>query len=611
VKKIKKHKKKISVSRLTNKKEPLPNYNLGVVLFNNRQYDEAIVNFKKAVEQNPNLIHAYNYLGNAFQEKKQFNESIACYEKAIQVNPADPTAYINLGIAFQNIKQHERAIKYFKAAIQINPNLYQAYDYMGLSLTMESNMEKAMESYQSSLLINPNSEMTLVNLGILISRQGKLNEAENYYKRALQINPNNFNAEEAFVFNMLYNPRYAEQAIFSEHLRLAKKFAEPLSVFILPHTNEQIVSRKLRIGYVSPDFKRHPVACFIEPVLAAHNREYFEVFCYSNVAQCDDITERIKQFTDQWRDICIVSDEKAAELIRKDRIDILIDLSGHTADNRILLFARKPAPVQVTWIGYPPTTGLATIDYKIVDHYTNPLGITERFYSEKLVRLPESLVTYLPDRESPEVGPLPALTTGHITFGSFNNFQKITPQVIEVWAKILTSVQDACLILKSKIFSDKNICRYATNLFIQKGIIANRIILQSADPSPKHLESYNSVDIGLDTFPFNGLTTSCEALWMGVPVITLAGTCYAARAGVSVLSNVGLKELIAETPDEYISTAVNLATDLKKLQLLREHLRNMMLCSPICNAKRITAHLEICYHKMWETWCKSQGKYFN
>lgn len=588
-----------------NKKGPLPHYNLGVILFNNQQYDEAIVNFQKALELNPNLLHAYNYLGNAFQEKKQFDKSITYYQQAIQINPTDPTAYINLGIVFQNTKQHEKAIKYFEAALQLNPNLYQAYDYMGLSLNIEGNIEKTIGSYQSSLLINPNSEMTLVNLGNLIAKQGKLDEAEKFIKRALQINPNNFITNKIYLFSMLYNPKYDEQAIFSEHLRVAKKFAEPLSVFILPHTNERIAFRKLRIGYVSPNFERHPVAHFIEPVLAAHNRDYFEVFCYSNADLCDDVTERIKTITDQWKDIRIVSDEKAAEVIRRDRIDILIDLAGHTGSSRILLFARKPAPVQVTWIGYPPTTGLSTIDYKIVDNYTDPPGTTERFYSEKLIRLPESFVCYLPDRESPEVGPLPALTTGHITFGSFNNFKKITQQVFELWSKILNSIPGSCLILKNEIFSDKNTCRYAIEMFAQRGIIENRIILQSVDLSPKHLGSYNLVDIGLDTFPFNGLTTTCEAMWMGVPVITLAGTGYAARAGVSLLSNVGLTDLIAKTSDEYISTAVNLAKDLKRLHSLREHLRDMMICSPLCNAKKFTANLEMWYHKIWETWCKS------
>ena len=300
-----------------------------------------------------------------------------------------------------------------------------------------------------------------------------------------------------------------------------------------------------------------------------------------------------------------MSDEKVAELIQKDNIDILIDLAGHTAKNRILLFARKPAPIQVSWIGYLATTGLSTIDYKIVDNYTDPIGKTEQFYTETLIRLPESSLCYLPDRDSPEVGPLPALSTGHITFGSFNNFAKVTPEVFTLWARVLNKLPDSRLILKGKSFSDETTCQHAINMFTERGIAAERITLQSWDPSPKHLESYNLVDIGLDTFPFNGATTTCEALWMGVPVITLAGTAYHSRAGISLLSNVGLLELIAKTHDEYIGIAINLSSDIEKLQLLRKSLRDRMSHSPLTDAKRFTANLEMCYRKMWENWCNS------
>ena len=289
----------------------------------------------------------------------------------------------------------------------------------------------------------------------------------------------------------------------------------------------------------------------------------------------------------------------------EDKIDILIDLAGHTAANRILVFARKPAPIQVSWIGYLATTGLSTIDYRIVDSYTDPIGKTEQFYTETLIRLPENSLCYLPDRDSPEIGPLPALSTGHITFGSFNNFAKITPEVFTLWARVLNELPESRLILKGISFSDETTCQYAINMFTQRGIAAERITLQSWDPSPKHLESYNQVDIGLDTFPFNGATTTCEAMWMGVPVITLAGAAYHSRAGISLLSNVGLQELIATTHDEYLGIAINLSSDIEKLQLLRTSLRDRMSHSPLTDAKRFTANLEMCYRKMWENWCKS------
>jgi predicted O-linked N-acetylglucosamine transferase (SPINDLY family) len=404
---------------------------------------------------------------------------------------------------------------------------------------------------------------------------------------------------------MNYSSKYDAQTLASEYLKFAKQIIEPLSLDTIIHTNERIPARKLKIGYVSPDFRRHAVAYFIEPVIIAHNHEYFEVFCYSNSVKHDEVTKRIQAHADQWRNIVGMSDEQVTELIRKDGIDILADLAGHTAYNRILVFARKPAPIQVSWIGYLATTGLSTMDYKIVDNYTDPLGLTEQFYTENLMRLPESFLCYLPDRASPEIGPLPAMSTGHITFGSFNNFAKVTPQVFALWAKILNEIPDSRLILKGRSFHDKTTCNYTINMFTQRGIAAERITLQYWDQSPKHLESYNLVDIGLDTLPFNGATTTCEALWMGVPVITLAGTAYHSRVGVSLLSNVGLPDLVANTPDEYISIAVNLAKDLNRLKSLRGYLRNIMRYSPLCNAKKFTLNLEMCYRTMWEIWCKS------
>ena len=581
---------------------------LGRLLCEKGRYDEAILSYEKALELDPGLLDAYNGIGNAFLEKKDFTGAIGYYQEAIRIDSSNPTAYINLGIAFQNNKQHDEAIKYFEAALKINQNLYQAYDYMGLSLAIESKFEKAMECYKSALLINPKSEMTLINVGNILAKEGKLDEAEEYYRRALEINPDNFNTYEAIICLKLYNSRYDVQASFSECLQAVKKFAEPLSHYIAPHLNERAASRKLRIGYVSPDFRRHSVVYFIQPVLEAHNRDLFEVFCYSNSDIFDEITQRIIEISDHWTNIYSLSDEIAAELIQKDSIDILIDLAGHTVNNRLLLFGRKLAPVQVTWVGYPATTGLSAIDYKIVDHYTDPIGITEQFYSEKLMRLPESSMCYLPDKESPVIGHLPAFTTGHITFGSFNNFQKVTPETIDLWAKILNSIPSACLMLKSNIFSDKKTCGYVIYMFEKQGVPAERIVLLPYEPSTKgHLNTYNRIDIALDTFPYNGTTTTCEALWMGVPVITLSGNTHASRVGTSLLSNVGLPELIAETPDDYVDIAVGLSNDLKKLKSLRESLREMMSWSPLTDARRFTLNLESCYRSMWEEWCNSDA----
>jgi protein O-GlcNAc transferase len=436
--------------------------------------------------------------------------------------------------------------------------------------------------------------------------QGQYNESELNYRHAFQINPDFSAAHSSLLLGINYNSRYDIQTIFFEHLLFSEKFEKPLSSTISSHTNDRSLARRLKIGYVSPDFRKHSVAYFIEPIIASHSRVHFEVFCYSNSLVIDEVTKRIQNYSDQWRSIVGMSDENVAKLIRDDKIDILIDLSGHTADNRMLLFARKPAPVQVSWIGYPATTGLSNMDYRIVDSYTDPPGITEQFYTEKLLRLPDSFLCYRPPDESPQIVKLPVMVSGHVTFGSFNKYAKVSPVLLDLWIKILKMIPRSHLLLKAKSLGDTAVKKNFVARFTKEGIDRKRIELLALTSSLReHLNLYNRVDIGLDTFPYNGTTTTCEALWMGVPVITLAGKTYASRVGSSLLANVGLINLIAKTPDEYIEIAIQLAMDTKRLQLLRESLRTVMIQSPLTDAKRFTAYLEKIYHKMWVDWCKA------
>jgi protein O-GlcNAc transferase len=581
--------------------------NLGNIFKEKEKYDEAIDCFQKALELDPDQDDTLYNLGNALQVKGLFDEAITCYEKALRLNPNDSEIFYNLGMAFKEKGVLNKAIVCYQNAVKLTPDYADAHFSLGYALMEQGQLQAAVEHYHISLRINPDSSGALRNLGNCFTYQGKALEAERCYRQAMQRNPDDWLVHEVLLMTMNYNARYEPQDILSEHMKFAKRFEQSMQPAISEHADACTIDHRIRIGYVSPDLRRHSVSYFLEPVLANHNKEGVEVFCYSDVPLkwADEVTERLRGYTNQWRNIEGISDEKVADLIRNDGIDILVDLAGHTANNRMLLFACKTAPVQVSWIGYLATTGFSTMDYKIVDGYTDPPGLTEKFYTERLIRLPESFLCYLPDRDSPGVGSLPALSTGHITFGSFNNFAKVTPEVFGIWAKILKELPESRLILKGKGFYDKATRHYVINMFTQREITAERIILQSWDPSPVHLEAYNLVDIGLDTFPFNGATTTCEAMWMGVPVINLVGTAYHSRSGISLLSNVGLPDLVAKTPDEYISIAVELAKDLTRLQTLREHLRDMMTYSPLCDAKRFTANLEMCYHKMWETWCKS------
>ena len=575
--------------------------NIGNIFMETKQFDEGIISYQKALKLNPGLADAHSNLGNAFLEKGQLDDAIFHFKNAIQLNPNFLEAHFKLGNALIKKGQLDDAIFHFKTAIRLNPNFLEAYNSLGIAQRTKGQLSEAIESYRYALTLNPDFVEAYLNLFVVYAEQGNFKKAEECHRRVLSIDPNRSFHDTNFLYIMNY--RYDAQTIFSEHLRFGKEIAESLSLDTVNYTNERILARRLRIGYVSPDFRRHAVAYFIEPILLAHHKERYEVFCYSNSLVRDEVTERIQKHTDHWRSIYGMSDESVAEQIRKDKIDILIDLAGYTADNRIWVFARKPAPIQVSWIGYLATTGLLSIDYKIADNYTDPPGKTERLYTEKILRLPESFLCYLPDRNSPKVKPLPVSSKGHITFGSFNNFSKVTPEVLTLWSRILNAVSDARLIMKCRIFFDKSMREHVIKVFAERGITAERIYLQSWEPSPRHLETYNLVDICLDTFPFNGATTTCESLWMGVPVVTLAGTAYHSGVGTSLLSNVGLSELVAGNHDEYISIAVNLAKDLKRLEFLRKNLRGMMEDSPLCDAKRFTRNLEACYRRIWEEWC--------
>jgi protein O-GlcNAc transferase len=541
---------------------------IGVICYQRKDYDSAIKYIKRALQLGPDYVDAYNNLGSVLQEMGRLDEAVVCYKKAVELNPNFVRAYNNLATAFKEKWRLHDAILNYRKAIELCPDLAELYNGMANAL----------------------------------QDQGRLEEAEVYYRQALKINPLHTYYDN-LLFMMNYNARYDAQAVFSEHLRFAGQFEEPLRAYIVPHRNDATTSRRLRIGYVSPDFRRHSVAYFVEPVIASHNRKKSEVFCYSDVAVQDEVTVRIRRYADHWMSITGMSDEKAAELIRKDRIDILVDLAGHTANNRLLVFARKPAPVQVSWIGYPNTTGLSTIDYRLVDSYTDPPGLTDPFYTEKLIRMPDCFLCYMPDRNAPVIGGLPALKCGYVTFGSFNYFPKVSQETVAVWSAVLRALPDAHLVLKTRNFSDETTRRYAMEKFTRQGIAAERIELLSVKTSfGEHLNTYNRVDIALDTFPYNGTTTTCEALWMGVPVITFAGSTHASRVGVSLLSNVGLPGLVAGTSEEYVSIAVNLAGDLERLSALREGLRDRMAHSPLTDAKRLVISLENCYRKIWEKW---------
>jgi predicted O-linked N-acetylglucosamine transferase (SPINDLY family) len=363
--------------------------------------------------------------------------------------------------------------------------------------------------------------------------------------------------------------------------------------------------RRLRVGYVSPDFCIHSVANFLLPLLSNHDAQIVDIVCYSNTERQDEITARFQALAGTWRDIRNKSDEEVVQLIREDRIDILVDLAGHTGRGRLRVFGHKAAPVQLTYLGYPDTTGLKTVDYRLTDQWADPPG-QEAFHTEKLIRLPGGFLCYAPLFETPPVSSAPLLDKGFVTFGSFNNVAKMNPEVLQLWAEILKAVPRSRLLLKTKSFWDKSVAEDFSNRIQACGVERERVELRPWALHPRdHLIHYREIDIALDTFPYNGTTTTCEALWMGVPVIALAGNTHAGRVGVSLLSALGLENLIAPTPNDYLTLTVALAQDTARLTALHSTLRERLAQSSLCDGRKFAAEVERVYRFIWHDWCRT------
>jgi predicted O-linked N-acetylglucosamine transferase (SPINDLY family) len=579
---------------------------LGLIAAHLKHYESAIELIQKAIRINPTVPKFYHSLGKIFSEQGQLPEAIACYQRALALNPKDAEIYYYLGNALMAQGNYTEAAKCHQQAITLNSNLAEAHNGLGNVRRYQGQLEEAIKCYQRALTLHPQDAMAHNNLACALNDKGMLQPAREHFKQALEILPTFKEAHSNFLLSLNYigNPA----TIFSEHQRFNQQHA--LSLALPPfHLNDRQPHRKLKIGYLSQDFRKHSVAYFIEPILAHHDPQHFEVYGYYNNFTTDEVTQRCQQLAAHWLNCVGLSDDQLVEKITQDQIDILVDLMGHTG-NRLLVFARKPAPISITYLGYPTTTGLTAIDYRLTDNFVDPEGETEQFNAEKLLRMPHSYYCYRPEKDSPPVSDLPALRQGYLTFGSFNNYTKVSPDLLTIWFKLLTAVPNSRLFLKS---SSQHLNDLVTRQTIEKqfakaGIAAERLILATSTPSQEaHLKTYHQVDIGLDTYPYNGATTTCEALWMGVPVVTLAGDTHASRMGSSILAAVGLPELVAQTPAEYVNICVKLASDTHYLQTLRAELRNKMQSSPLMDAPAFTRQLEALYREIWENWCNQQS----
>jgi protein O-GlcNAc transferase len=612
--------------------------NLGNALKDQRKLEDAIAAYRKAIGINPDYAEVHSNLGNALREEGKLDEAIAVYRQAIGLNPAYAEAHCNLGNALRDQGNLEAAVAAYRQAIGIRPDYAEAYDLLANELRDQGNLDEAVAAYRQAIGLKPDLAAAHSNLGVALEDQGKLEEAvaayrqaigikpdlaEAYsnlgnaledqgkhdeaiaaYRHAVDIQPDYAEALSNLLFSLNYDDKSTAEQLFTAHREWNERYSRPM-LRPIAYANDRGISRRLKIGYASPDFRGHSVAFFFEPLLKGHDRQAVEVFCYSEVKRPDAVTIRLKGLADHWLVTVGLSDDELAERIRADGIDILVDLAGHTANNRLRVFARKPAPVQVTWLGYPNTTGLEAIDYRLVDAVTDPVGEADAWASETLVRLEGGFLCYGALKDVPEPTAPPCLNTGTVTFGSFNNPAKVSAATLDVWAKLLSRLPQARLLLKGKSFADATTRALFLARLGERGVATERVELVAWQAgTTAHLALYHRVDIALDPFPYNGTTTTCEALWMGVPVVTLQGDRHAGRVGASLLTQIGLTALIANSVEEYLENAVALARNPERLSDLRRILRPRMAASPLCDAPAFARKMESAFRTMRQHWCE-------
>jgi predicted O-linked N-acetylglucosamine transferase (SPINDLY family) len=540
-------------------------------------------------------------LGVQLHHSGDFKGAEVHFREAIRIDAAQPPVWFTLGNVLQDMRRLDDAVTAYQRAVALCPDYAEAHHNMGRTLRDLRRLEEALEQYRKAAALGMDTFELRCNLGVLCADMGQLDQSLVWFEKALELRPDPA-VESNLVYTLHFHPDADPPSIARAHARWNQRYARPLKSTIRPHVNNPDApdpERRLRIGYVSPDFRMHPVGFFINPLLGLHDRSRFEIYCYSGVPAPDAYTERLRSYANVWRETLGLTDEQLAAAIRADGIDILVDLTMHMAGSRLLTFARKPAPVQVTYLAYCSTTGLDTIDYRLSDSYLDPPGIDESAYSEKTVRLP-SYWCYVAVADAPPVGPLPALDSGSVTFGCLNHYSKVTPHALDTWFEILRRTPGSRLILHCDAGSHQ---QHAWARMQSQGLDPARLEFVGFQPLVDYLNTYNRIDIALDPFPYTGGTTSCDALWMGVPLVTLTGKTAVSRGGYSILSNTGLPELVTTSRDQYVHLATDLAANVPRLATLRSNLRPQMRSSPLCNAPQYARDIEAAYRQMWRHWC--------
>lgn len=564
--------------------------------------DEAEVAFRKAIALKPDYSEAHNNLGVLLAGTGRMEEAMASYRAALICDAKFIHALNNMGVLHADMGRLDDAMSCYRQVLAQVPEFGMAHSNLGNIYRERGQMDEARKSYQQALQINPDESVTQNNLGTILMAEGKLDEARAVYQRAIELNPSYTEAHSNLIFMLDFDPDANVEAQQAERRKWAALHAAPLRNTWRPHANARNPERKLRIGYVSADFRMHSAAYAFDPLLCFYDRDAFEVFCYSNSPRKDQVTYKFRQSVDHWKEIYGIGDEQVEQMVRQDGIDILVDLSGHSAGNRLLVFARKPAPIQVTGWGHANGTGLEAMDYLVSDQVSIPEE-ARRFYAEEIIDLP-CQIPYTGPSDSPPVACPSAEKNGFVTYGCFNRLAKMTAENFALWAEILKSVPGSRLMLKAKELGEPGRQAWVHETFAEHGVGTERLILAGPTTWNEHMQHFSGVDIALDPFPYGGGISTYEALWMGCPVIALKGNTLTGRIAAAIETALGMEDWVADDELGYLRLAVDKARKLQELATLRQALRTRLLDSPMGSPKKYAALLEVAYRRIWRKWCE-------
>lgn len=562
---------------------------------------EAERGYRALLQREPAHADSLNLLGVIALQTGNAESALALVQRAVALRPDAPACRNNLGQILERLGREDEAIRCYEAAIELDPEYAEAHNNLGLARQRQDRLAEAESSYRKAIDLDPRYAEPHTNLGNLQKDRGELDAAIASQRRAAELRPDLAALGSNLLLTLHYHAGCSPADLEREHRAWAERHVAPLARARRPHANVPEPERRLRVGYVSPDFREHPVARFILPLFREHDRSAVDVFAYSDVPTPDAVTGLVRSHVDHWRDVAALTDDRLAELVRQDAIDVLVDLAAHSAHNRLLAFARKPAPVQVTYLAYCSTTGVDAIDYRVTDRFLDPPGEPSH-YTETSIHLPRCYWCYSAPPLLDRAYPAPERRAGGPTFGCLNNFAKVADVTLDLWVRLLRCVPEAGLLVYARTEAHRERVRRA---FRAADIKESRADFVGRQPLAEYLETYRRIDVALDPYPYGGGTTTCDALWMGVPVVTLAGRTAVSRAGSTLLSHVGLEHLVARTEEQYVELAARLLRDTQELAKLRRELGQRLESSPVMDAPQFARDLEAAFRAAWHAWCRN------